>query len=62
MAELIKKQQDQGFITDVQLGISPKKAHRNKIEQLVTSYPHEKIRELGRNESEAELNQFCSLF
>ena len=62
MSELVKKQQQEGMITDVQLGTSPRKAYLNKIERLVTSYPYDKIRELGRNESEAELGQFCSLF
>ena len=55
MSELVKKQQQEGLITDVQLGTSPRKAYLDKIEKLVTSYPYDKIRELGRNESEAEL-------
>ena len=49
--ELIKRQQTQGFKTDVNAGDTPRKAHLNKIQKLVTSYPGEKVKELGRDES-----------
>ena len=60
--ELLKKQQDDGFITDIQVGISPRKAHLKKVFNLVNSYPRDKVRVLGRDESEPELQQFRKLF